>query len=433
VSSIDLGAPLALPCGATISNRLCKAALTEGLADARNNATERHERIYRRWSEGGAGLIITGNVQVDRRHLERPGNVAIDGNGGIEALRRYARAGTVAGNHLWMQINHPGRQTPEIVNPHPLAPSAIQLDVPGGGFGQPKEATGDEILDIIARFANVATIARETGFTGVQVHAAHGYLASQFLSPIANRRTDEWGGSIENRARFLLETVRAVRLAVGDDFPVAVKLNSADFQKGGFTDDEARQVTGWLGELGIDLLELSGGTYEQLVMIGAGGGEAAEAPVKASTKAREAYFLQTAATLRPAATMPFMVTGGFRTAQGMRDALNSGATDMIGLGRPMCVEPDLPGRLLSGKSDRAPTWEHRLHMAPDALDPATEPALAQQIETWGKQGWFCLQLVHLGNGQDPDLDLSVFQAFEDYMRYEAEGAQRLDQGSALVA
>ncbi len=425
MSAPDIDTPLQLPCGAVLGNRLCKAALTEGLADAHNRATDRHERIYRQWSEGGAGLVITGNVQVDRAHLERPGNVAIDDNDGLEALKRYAAAGTSCGNHLWMQINHPGRQTPEALNPNPLAPSAIRLDVPGGGFGQPRAATGAEIRALIARFAHVASVARDTGFTGVQIHAAHGYLISQFLSPIANRRDDEWGGSLENRARFLLETVRAVRAAIGSDFPVAVKLNSADFQRGGFTNDEARQVTAWLGELDIDLLELSGGTYEQLVMIGAGREAGSETQIRDSTRAREAYFLETAALLRPAATMPFMVTGGFRTIAGMRQALASGATDLIGLGRPMCVQPDLPRRLLTGETAEGPIWEHRLHMAADALDPATDPALAQQIETWGKQGWFCLQLLRLGEGLEPDVDLSVFQAFNDYMSNEARATEAL--------
>jgi len=422
---VDLDTPLDLPCGQRIANRLCKAALTEGLADPYNRATERHDHLYRLWSQGGAGLIITGNVQVDRTHLERPGNVVIDENGGIARLRAYAAAGTSAGNHLWMQINHPGRQTPEALNPNPLAPSAVQLEVPGGGFGMPRAATEAEIRDIIRRFAHVAAVARDSGFTGVQVHAAHGYLISQFLSPIANRRSDPWGGSLENRARFLLEVVGAVRSAVGADFPVAVKLNSADFQAGGFTTAEARQVVKWLGEAGIDLLELSGGTYEQLVMIGAGTAPASEAPIRESTRRREAYFLDSAALLRPVATMPFMVTGGFRTAEGMRAALSAGSTDLIGLGRPMCVEPDLPGRLLSGQAVRGPAWEHLLRLEPTALDPLTDPDLARQIETWGKQGWFCLQLLRLGAGLAPDLDMSVFEAFNAYMENEAGTAARL--------
>ncbi len=422
--TIDLSSPLELPCGARLSNRICKAALTEGLADPMNRATPELERLYRLWSEGGAGLVITGNVQVDRTHLERPGNVVIDGNGGIEALRAYAKAGAVAGNHLWMQINHPGRQTPIELNPHPLAPSAVALNLTGG-YGAPREATEDEILDLIRRFAHVATVARETGFTGVQIHGAHGYLISQFLSPIANRRTDAWGGSLENRARFVLEIARAIRAAVGADFPVGLKLNSSDFQLGGFTLDEAIAAVGMLNDAGIDLLELSGGNYEQPAMIGLGGDEAARAPVRESTLRREAYFLEYAAAIRPVARMPLMVTGGFRTTAGMAEALNSGAADVIGLGRPMCVETDLPRRLLSGEIDRTPAWESLLKLAPGEVGPEVDAQRRQLIEMLGKQGWFCLQLIYLGQGKGAKPGMGLHEAFVEYPRNEAATAARL--------
>ena len=257
-----------LPCGAVLPNRLCKAAMTEGLADAQLRATARHATLYRQWSEGGAGLLLTGNVMIDRNVLERPGNVAIDvAHGGDNAdaraqLRQWAQAGTVAGNHLWMQISHAGRQSPRYVTNRPLAPSAVQLDLLGN-YARPRAITEAEILDFIGRFARVAQIARECGFTGVQIHSAHGYLLSSFLSPVTNQRDDAWGGSLANRARMLLETVRAVRKAVGSDFPVSVKLNSDDFRKGGFTHAECLQVVEMLNGEGLDLLEISGGTYEQ--------------------------------------------------------------------------------------------------------------------------------------------------------------------------
>ena len=422
--TIDISSPLRLPCGAQLVNRLCKAALTEGLADPMNRATPELERLYRLWSEGGAGLVITGNVQVDRTHLERPGNVVIDGNGGIEALKAYAKAGTVAGNHLWMQINHPGRQTPIELNPHPLAPSAVALNLTGG-YGAPREASEAEIRDLIRRFAHVATVARETGFTGVQIHGAHGYLISQFLSPIANRRTDAWGGNLENRARFVREIARAIRAAVGADFPVGLKLNSSDFQLGGFTLDEAIAVVGMLNDAGIDLLELSGGNYEQPAMIGLGGKGAGDAPVRQSTLRREAYFLEYAAAIRPVARMPLMVTGGFRTAAGMAEALNSGAADVIGLGRPMCVETDLPRRLLSGEIDRTPAWETLLRLAPDEVGPEFDAQRRQLIEMLGKQGWFCLQLIYLGQGKGAKPGMGLFEAFVDYPKNEAATAARL--------
>jgi 2,4-dienoyl-CoA reductase-like NADH-dependent reductase (Old Yellow Enzyme family) len=424
--TVAIGTPIDLPCGARLANRLCKAALTEGLADTMNRATDQLSRLYGRWSQGGAGLIITGNVQVDRTHLERPGNVAIDNNGGLDELKAYSKRGTQGGNHLWMQINHPGRQCPESLNPHPLAPSAVKLDMLGGGFGEPRAATQEEITDLIRRFVHVATVARATGFTGVQIHAAHGYLISQFLSPIANRRTDEWGGSLENRARFLLNVVREVRKAVGPEFPISVKLNSADFQVGGFSNEDAQQVVKWLGLEKIDLLELSGGTYEQLVMIGSGS-DAAEA-MKESTRRREAYFLKYASFIRPVATMPLMVTGGFRSRAGMDEALADGSVDLIGLGRPMCVDPELPGKLLRGEVEQGPTWEHRLSLPAGALGADTAPAVHRQVETWGKQGWFCLQLIRLGNGLAPDLNMSVLDAFIGYVSNEAQAAASLQYG-----
>jgi len=228
--------------------------MTEGLADEALRATPRHERLYRLWSEGGAGLLVTGNVQIDRRVLERPGNVAIDvtdpGTTSPEARRRlsaWARAGTEAGNQLWMQISHAGRQSPRYVTSEPLGPSAVQLEILGN-YARPRALEEREIIDFIDRFARVASIARETGFTGVQIHGAHGYLISSFLSPVTNRRRDAWGGSLENRARLLLETVRAVRRAVGDDFPVGIKLNSDDFRKGGFSNEECVDVVRWLND-----------------------------------------------------------------------------------------------------------------------------------------------------------------------------------------
>ena len=328
--------PLKLPCGAVLTNRLAKASMTEGLGDSMNRATERHVRAYGRWAQGGAGLLLTGNVQADRTHLDRAGNIAIDGNGGLESLRAMARAGTSAGNHLWMQINHPGRQTPAGINPRPLAPSAIPLAAVEQGCGSPVAMTEAQILDVVRRFAHVATVARETGFTGVQIHAAHGYLLSEFLSPLSNSRTDGWGGSLENRARLLMEIVAAVRKAVGADYPVAVKLNSSDFQKSGFSDDESMRVVQWLSGASLDLLEISGGNYEQPQMIGRGESQLAEASrtgaVYESTRLREAYFLGYAKRIRPTSDLPLMITGGFRSAAGMKAALDSDVLDIIRVG-----------------------------------------------------------------------------------------------------
>jgi 2,4-dienoyl-CoA reductase-like NADH-dependent reductase (Old Yellow Enzyme family) len=405
--TIDIASPLVLPCGVTLKNRLIKAPMTEGLADGWNRATIRHERLYRRWAEGGAAVLITGNVQVDRRYLERPGNVAIDDNGGLDALKAYARAGTVDNTQLWMQISHSGRQTPRRVNPQPVAPSAVPLNLPETAFGHPRALDGAEVADVVRRFAHVATVARETGFSGVQVHGAHGYLISEFLSPLANRRTDEWGGSLENRARLLLETVRAVRRAVGADFPISVKLNSSDFQHGGFSHEECLQVVRWLDEAGVDLLEISGGNYEQPSMMGVLSKESGE-PVRASTAAREAYFIDYGKSVRGVTgRMPLMVTGGFRSRAAMDAALAEGALDAIGIGRPMCVDADLPRQLLDGRVAVGESYERGIRPAKAGL------------------GWFCLQIIRMGDGLDPDPSLQGDRAIAEYLANEEATAARL--------
>ena len=419
-----LNEPLKLPCGAVLPNRLVKAAMTEGLADARNRATEDHLRLYRRWAANGFGLMLTGNVHVDRRHLERPGNIAVDDNDGLDRLRQLAAVGTRDGAHFWMQINHAGRLTPAVLNPHPLAPSNVSLPMAEAGCGEARAMTEDDILDAIRRFARTAETARDCGFTGVQIHAAHGYLLSQFLSPLANTRDDAWGGSLENRARLLLETVAAVRSAVGRDCPISVKLNSADFQRGGFSFDESLQVAAWLNDAGIDLLEISGGNYEQMQMVGLGESAAHTGrPVAVSTAAREAYFLDFAQQLRPKVHMPLLITGGMRTVATMTDALTGGACDAIGIGRPICIDPDRAvRRLLAGEIDALPAVEHELHLHPDALGPDVDPLTFKRVESFGLLGWFCLQLLQLGAGKEPDLTMDVLDALHRYKANETTAA-----------
>lgn len=414
---------LVLPCGARLNNRLAKAAMTEGLADAMNRATAQHQHLYRRWAENGFGLMLTGNIQIDRRHLERPGNIAIDNNGGLDELRALARVGTQNGAHFWVQLNHPGRQTPAAVNPTPLAPSSISLPMAEAGCGQAQAMTVAQIEDVIRRFAHAATVSRDVGFTGAQIHAAHGYLMSQFLSPLANQRNDEWGGSLENRARLLLETVRAVRRAVGADFPISVKLNSADFQRGGFDEEESMQVVRWLGEENIDLLEISGGNYEQMQMVGLGDGKAPR-KVAASTAAREAYFLDYANKVRPQSDVPLMITGGMRSSAAMNEALQSGACQVVGLGRPLCTHPDDFGRdLLAGRIQEIPALERRLAMPRDALGPDVDDATFKRIESFGLLGWYCLQLKYIGEGQESDLDMTVLNALLGYEKNETVAAE----------
>ena len=412
--------PLTLPCGAIIPNRLAKAAMTEGLADHQGRPTASLEQLYRVWSAGGSGMLLSGNIQIDADHLERPGNVILDRPLGDDALDRalrdtlegWAKAATKNGNHFWAQISHAGRQTQKIVNATPKAPSAVKLGLPGGQFGEPIPLSELEILDLIARFANAAKICKEAGFTGVQVHAAHGYLLSQFLSPRSNQRDDQWGGSLENRARMLMETVKAVRAAVGKEFPVSVKLNSADFQRGGFDFAESLQVAKWLQQASVDIIEISGGNYEQPKLMDMEGLEPVEEQnVPQSTMEREAYFVDFAKAMRKELTIPLMVTGGFRSRAAMEHALESGSADLIGLGRPLCYMPDGPNALLTGGLAELPRKEKELALLPSWLGFLRGIKMIRAIDGFSVQYWYYAQLYAMGRTGHPDLEKSVFSAF----------------------
>ncbi|MBT4591075.1 MAG: NADH:flavin oxidoreductase/NADH oxidase family protein [Porticoccaceae bacterium] len=409
---------LTLPCGSELPNRLSKAAMTEGLATADGVPTEALARLYGLWSDGGAGMLLSGNIIIDKDHLERPGNVVIDSPPSPQmhdALVRWAAAGTRNGNHFWAQISHAGRQTQKIVNKNPKAPSAVKLGLPGGQFGQPVALTSDEIEDIVQRFGICAAAVKEAGFTGVQVHAAHGYLLSQFLSPRSNQRTDEYGGDLANRARALMEVVAAVRAAVGPYFPVAVKLNSADFQKGGFSFEDSVQVAQWLQEAGIDLIEISGGTYEQPKLLGMVGMEEEEQQnVAQSTMMREAYFVDFAIAMREKVSVPLMVTGGFRQRAAMEQALDSGGADIIGLGRPMCVMTDAPSQLMAGLGE-LPRYEDSLSLFPSWLAWLGNLKTLKAVAGFAVQYWFYGQIDSIGRTGKADPTLSVFEATKQTM------------------
>ncbi|MFC3711505.1 NADH:flavin oxidoreductase/NADH oxidase family protein [Sphingoaurantiacus capsulatus] len=421
----SIAEPLTLPCGAVIPNRLGKGAMTEGLASPAGLPTQELETLYRVWSHGGAGMLLTGNVLIDADHLERPGNVILDRPPSPEmkaALKRWAAAGTEGGNHLWMQISHAGRQTQKNVNPHPKAPSAVSMDLPGGRFGEPVALTGDEIRELIERFVVAATAAEAAGFTGVQIHGAHGYLLSQFLSPRTNRRDDEWGGSLENRAHFLLEVVRRVRAAVKPGFAVSVKLNSADFQRGGFAFEDSLQVARWLEEAGVDLLEISGGSYEQPAMMDIPGLDAPEPQKLAkSTAAREAYFVDFAKAMKAELSrMPLMVTGGFRTRAAMEHALDSGAADLIGLGRPLCGAPAACNALLGGGMAALPRYENELSLLPGWLRWMEGSNLVRAIGGFAVQLWYYAQLDHIGRTGTPQVAQSPFSAMRQVEKHHAD-------------
>jgi len=390
-----LNQPLPLPNGSTLRNRLAKASMSEALATWGNRPTPKLVTLYRRWAASGIGLLITGNVMIDRRALGEPGNVVIEDETDLPLLRQWAAAATDQGAAIWVQINHPGKQATKGLNAGTIAPSAVPFRADMQAlFKTPRAATHAEIEDIIRRFGRSAAICRKAGFSGVQIHGAHGYLVSQFLSPHHNRREDQWGGSPENRRRFVLAVLAEIRRQVGADFPVAIKLNSADFQHGGFTEDESLATMRALVDAGIDLIEISGGTYEDPAM----SGTLAEAK-KASTVAREAYFLAFAEKARASLKVPLMVTGGFRSAAGMNAALASGALDVIGLARLLAIDPEAPAALLRGKDSRA------------RVRPITTGI--SMIDRMGVMEifWYSLQLRRIAEGGNPRPGESGLWAF----------------------
>lgn len=377
-----LASPLTLPGGHVLRNRVVKAAMSEQLATVDHAPTVELERLYERWARGGAGLVITGNVMTDRRSIGEPRNVVVEDTRDLDALRRWATAARTGGATAIVQVNHPGRQILSGTSERVVGPSDVRVEM-GPAFAKPRALRADEVPELVARFAETSRIVVEAGFDGVQLHAAHGYLLNQFLSPKVNTRDDEWGGDAERRRRFLLESLRATRAAIGPDRILSVKLNSADFQRGGFTEDESLAVIALLAEESVDVLEISGGTYESPAMSDGSGSQ------RESTRLREAFFLDFAEKARTVSDVPLLVTGGFRSGAGMAEAVAAEATDLVGLARPLALEPDLPRRLVADPEGTTSTFE---------LKTIGVKKLDSVADLW----WTQHQLQRLGAGKEPD-------------------------------
>jgi 2,4-dienoyl-CoA reductase-like NADH-dependent reductase (Old Yellow Enzyme family) len=391
-----LGSPLTLPCGTTIKNRFFKSAMSEILGDDKNRPTKALNRLYERWANGGTGVIVTGNVMVDRKALGEPRNVVLDREEDLPALSAWAESGKKNGAHIWVQLNHPGRQSPKFLSPEPVAPSAIPYSSElRHMFNPPTELTEEGIRGIIEKFTRAASLAKQAGFTGVQIHGAHGYLVSQFLSPLYNQRLDQWGGSIENRMRFLLEIIRAVRAEVGPEFPVGVKLNSSDFKNKGFTEDEALMVVKAISEEGVDLIEISGGTYESPAMMGG---------KKKSGESRP-FFIDFAERAVASVSTPIVLTGGFRTSSAMVDAMTYAKIAMVGIGRPLVVDPEMPKKILSGEP-------YQSTVKPLTTGIAFIDRVAMLEITWYEN-----QMRYLGQGLDPKPHENVYSTVFNVFRH----------------
>ena len=389
--------PLTFPNGKTVPNRLCKAAMEENLSDEGQIPGDRLHRLYRRWVEGGVGLILTGNVMVAPDALTGPGGVVLQESTDIEPFKRWAEAGKSEDGQFWMQINHPGRQVYAAMGETALSPSDKKMDMGNFSkmFAQPRAMTEEEIEVLIQRFTATSKQAELAGFTGVQVHAAHGYLISQFLSPLTNLRSDQWGGDINNRSRVLIEIVKRIRQSVKPEFCISVKLNSADFQKGGFELNDAKAVIQLLNELDVDLVELSGGSYESPAMQGRVAEKDAEKPK--TTLRREAYFVDFAREIASVAKMPIMVTGGILRRAVAEEALEKDSAgfgvEMLGLAQAMAFQPDLPNQ-----------WrDHELEIKLPQVNWKNKTFAALAVMAITK-----VQLKRLAQGKSPKANVSPF-------------------------
>lgn len=385
-----LNQPLVLKNGTTIKNRLLKSAMSEQLA-VDNKPSQTLINLYKIWANGGAGVLITGNVMIDKNALGAKDDVVLENGADLEPFSAWASAAKTNDTKVIMQLNHPGKQSPKFLTKTPVAPSALALS---NGlevlFNTPRELSISEIKELVARFAQSAKLAKMAGFDGVQIHAAHGYLISQFLSPLHNQRADEYGGSLENRMRFLSQIYHAIRDEVGDDFIVALKLNSADFQKGGFSEEDSLKVAKFMADLGVDFIEISGGNYEAPAMLEG---------IKDSTKKREAYFLDYARKFRQICDTTLVITGGFRSQKAINNALNNGELDIVGVAKPFAFDKNFAQKMLKN-----PDYNCQINEPKFGIKKLDDMLLSAVM-----MYWYMEQMKRLANGLDSNPKLSLWR------------------------
>lgn len=370
--------PLTLPCGVTLKNRIAKSAMSDSLGDGTGHPTAEQLRLYRRWATGGVAVSIIGEVQGSAAYAEKPGNLVLDEWSDLGRFRELARQGGENGTGLWLQLGHAGALAFAPTS-SPKGPSA--LDLPGLRCTEMSTA---EIGQLPSEFARTARLARQAGFGGVQIHAAHGFLLSQFLSPLFNKQSDEYGGTISNRARLVLLAVELCRAAVGPDFPIAVKINSSDQLEGGFDEDDALEVVAALERSSVDVIDISGGTYFP-------GAKSASDGTR-----RGPYFIEFAKRARAVTGKPLMLTGGFKTRTQAEDAVASGVVDIVGLARALVLAPSLP-ELWKANQKTEPEFP-RFRDAPEG----------------GITAWYTMRLTEIGADKETPVVGDLGQAIRNY-------------------
>ena len=383
-----LGRPLQLPCGAILKNRLIKSAMSDSLGDGGGNPTEAQIRLYERWAEGGAALSLIGEVQGDPRYPEKPGNLVLTPDCNLQAMQFLARRGSANGAHIWPQLGHAGALSHSPIS-RPRGPSA--LDVEGLRCA---EMSLEDICELPGAYARAATLAKNTGFTGVQIHAGHGFLLSQFLFPLFNRRMDAYGGPIAGRFRIIGEIIDAVRRTTGASFPIGIKINSTDRLVGGLTEGDALDAVRMLDRTSVDLIDISGGTYFP-------GAETASDGAPSSGP----YFLDFARRAKAVTSIPVAATGGFETRDQAIEAVKAAFVDAVSLARAMVLNPML-----------ANTW-----LSNDGGDP--EFPVFHAPPRGGVTAWYSMRLTALGEDNESQFDMSPAAALE---AYEARDERRAD-------
>lgn len=379
---------LELPCGAVLQNRLAKAAMSDSLGDGEGNPTAAQIRLYERWAEGGSALSFIGEVQGDPRYPEKPGNLVLDAQSDDSLLKTFTGRVVGQGHHLWPQLGHAGALAHGPVSV-PKGPSPIDVE----GL-QCAGLTLDEIRQLPDIYARAASHAKSVGFSGVHLHAGHGFLLSQFLSPLFNQRGDQYGGSIEGRSRIVLEIISSVRAAVGPTFPVGIRINASDLLEGGLTEDDALEVVRRLNGTSIDLIDISGGTYFP-------GARASSDGV-----AGDPYFMDFALRARAVTGIPLMLTGGFKKRDQAIQAITSGAADIVGLARAMALDPALPNAWMTEQGGD-PGFP-RFDVAPPG----------------GMTAWYTLRLTALAEDREDAFDLDLTTAIETYENRDDERCAR---------
>jgi 2,4-dienoyl-CoA reductase-like NADH-dependent reductase (Old Yellow Enzyme family) len=378
-----LKSPLELPCGAILKNRLAKSAMSDSLGDGEGNPTDTQIRLYERWAEGGVAVSFIGEVQGDPRFPEKPGNLVLGKHSDESSLRSLAGRAVIDGAHLWTQLGHAGALAHLPVS-RPKGPSPLDLNgLHCAGMSV------DEIRGLPDMYATTALHAKQAGFSGVHIHAGHGFLLSQFLSPLFNRRSDDYGGSIEGRVRIVLEIISAVRRAVGPSFPVGIRINSTDKLEGGLTEADALEVVRLLDRTTIDLIDISGGTYFP------------GAKASSDGSGRGPYFLDFARLAKGATSVPLMLTGGFKRRDQAIEAIAGGAVDMVGLARAMVLDPRL-----------ANTW-----MSENGADP--EFPKFEVTPPGGVTAWYTMRLTALGEDREDSFEMDLPAAIREYEERDA--------------